>query len=48
MKEASALNKNLEEDIILAKMTEQALKRYDKLGFKTTSASDFLKILEKC
>lgn len=48
MKKASALNKNLEEELIFAKRTEEALKRYEKGEFKTLPANEFLKMLEKC
>ncbi len=48
MKKASDLNKNLEEDLIFAKRTEEAWKRYEKGEFKSMPADKFLRELEKC
>ena len=48
MKKATELNKNFDEDIIFAKRTEEAFKRYEKGEFKTLPADKFIKMLEKC
>ncbi|MBI4453379.1 AbrB/MazE/SpoVT family DNA-binding domain-containing protein [Candidatus Woesearchaeota archaeon] len=48
MKKATELNKNFDEDIIFAKRTEEAFKRYEKGEFRTLPADKFLKMLEKC
>jgi AbrB family looped-hinge helix DNA binding protein len=48
LKKASELDKQLQEDITFAKRTDEALKKYDKGEFKTVTADDFLKMLEKC
>ena len=45
MKRAGNLNKNLKEDLIFAKRTEDAWKRYEKGEFTSSSAEDFLKQL---
>ncbi len=47
LKKAKSLDKNLKDDLIFAKRTEAAWKRYEKGEFKTMSAEDFLKELEK-
>ena len=47
MKKATELDKNLKEDLIFAKRTEEALKKYEKGEFTTSSAKDFLKQLKK-
>ena len=47
LKKAKDMDKNLEEDLIFARRTEKAWKRYEKGEFKTMSADDFLKELEK-
>ena len=47
LKKAKDMDKNLEEDLIFARRTEEAWKRYEKGEFKTMSADDFLKELEK-
>ena len=48
MKKASKLNKNLAEDLEFAKRTEAAWKKYEKGGFKSVPAEEFLKELERC
>ena len=48
MKKATDMDKNLKEDLEFAKRTEEAWKRYEKGEFKSASAEDFLKMLEKC
>ncbi len=40
-------SKRIEEDLIFAKRTEEALKRYEKGFFKRRSSDEFLKELEK-
>lgn len=47
MKKASDLDKNLKEDLIFARRTEEAFKRYEKGEFKSMNSKDFLKELEK-
>lgn len=47
MKRAGALEGNIAEDLIFAKRTEEALKRYDKGLFVETSRKGFLEELEK-
>ena len=47
MKKASALSKNLEEDLIFAKRTEDAFKRYEKCEFIEMDFDEFLKEVEK-
>ena len=47
MKKASALSKNLEEDLIFAKRTEDAFKRYEKGEFIEMDFDEFLKEAEK-
>ena len=47
MKKASDLDRNLKEDLIFARRTEEAFKRYEKGEFKSMDAKDFLKALEK-
>ena len=47
MKKASALNKNLEEDLIFAKRTEDAFKKYEKGEFIEMDFDEFLKEAEK-
>ena len=48
MKKATELNKNFDEDIIFAKRTEEAFKKYEKGEFRTLPAEKFLKMLKKC
>ena len=48
MKRAKDFDKNVQEDLIFAKRTEEALKRYDAGTFTSMKADDFLKKLEKC
>ena len=45
MKRASKIDTNLKEDILFAKRTEAALKRYEQGTFKTMKSEDFLKDL---
>ena len=47
IKKVSDLDKNLEKDIIFAKRTEDALKRYEKGEFKEMDFDEFSKELEK-
>ena len=47
LKKASEMDKNIEEDLIFAKRTEEALFRYEKGGFKTMDFDDFLKEMKK-
>ena len=47
LKKVNDLGKNLEEDIEFAKRTEAAWARYEKGEFKSTTAKEFLKDLEK-
>ena len=47
MKKVSKLSKNLEEDLIFAKRTEEALKRYEKGEFIEMDFDDFLKHVKK-
>ena len=43
MKKASDMGENVEEDLIFAKRTEEALRRYEKGEFKEMSFDDFIK-----
>ena len=47
IKKASELEGNLEEDLIFAKRTEEAWKRYEKGEFVSMDKDDFSKSLEK-
>ena len=47
LKKASAMNKNLKEDLEFAKRTEAAWERYERGEFKKSTAKDFLMDLEK-
>jgi len=47
MKKASALGKNLEDDLIFAKRTEAAFKRYEKGEFIEMDFDDFLNQVKK-
>ncbi len=47
MKKASELNKNLEEDLIFAKRTEAAFKKYEKGEFIEMDFDEFLKEAKK-
>lgn len=47
MKKISKLSKNLEEDLIFAKRTEEAFKRYEKGEFIEMDFDDFLKDVKK-
>ncbi|HEV8289576.1 MAG TPA: AbrB/MazE/SpoVT family DNA-binding domain-containing protein [Candidatus Norongarragalinales archaeon] len=47
LKKASALDKNLKEDLEFAKRTEAAWERYERGEFKKSTARDFLKDIEK-
>ena len=47
LKKVSDLDKNLKEDLEFAKSTEEAWERYEKGEFKSSTAKDFLKDLEK-
>ena len=46
MKKATELDRQLKEDLIFAKRTEEAYKRYEKGEFTSSSAEDFLKQLK--
>jgi len=47
MKKISKLSKNLEEDLIFAKRTEEAFKMYEKGEFIEMDFDDFLKDVKK-
>ena len=47
LKKVSKLDKNLKEDLEFAKRTEEAWERYEIGQFKSRTAKDFLKDLEK-
>ncbi len=47
LKKASDLDKNVEEDITVAKRTEEAIKRYEKGIYKEMDSEDFAEELEK-
>ena len=47
MKKVSKLNKNLEEDLLFAKRTEEALERYEKGEFIEMDFDAFLKAVKK-
>ena len=47
LKKASQMEKNLREDLEFAKRTEAAWERYERGEFKTSTAKEFLKDLEK-
>ena len=47
LKKVSALDKNLKEDLEFAKRTEAAWERYEKGEFRTSTAKDLLRDLEK-
>lgn len=47
IKRASDFEKNLREDLVFAKRTEEALKKYKKGGFKEMSTDNFLKELKE-
>ena len=47
LKRASEMDKNLKEDLAFAKRTEAAWERYERGGFKKSTAKDFLKDLER-
>ena len=47
IKKASDMGKNLEEDLIFAKRTEEAMKRYDKGEFISLPHGKFLEELKK-
>jgi len=47
LKPSEKFDKNIAEDLIFAKRTEEAWKRYEKGIFKSMNADDFLKELEK-
>ncbi|KHO54662.1 MAG: AbrB family transcriptional regulator [archaeon GW2011_AR18] len=47
LKELKSLSKTLEEDLIFAKRTEEALERHSKGQFKSSTKEDFLKELDK-
>lgn len=47
LKKATDFNKELEEDLIFAKRTEEAFKRYEKGLFKKKSDKEFLEELNK-
>ncbi|MEA3378646.1 MAG: AbrB/MazE/SpoVT family DNA-binding domain-containing protein [Nanoarchaeota archaeon] len=47
LKKTADLNKNLENDIIFARRTEEALKKYEKGEFKEMEFEEFLKDIKK-
>jgi len=47
LKKANDFSKNIEEDLIFAKRTEEAWKRYDKGEFISMDFDDFLKEAKK-
>ncbi len=47
LKKARELDKNLKSDLKFARRTEEAWKKYEKGEFKSSSAKDFLKELER-
>ncbi|MFH1669480.1 MAG: AbrB/MazE/SpoVT family DNA-binding domain-containing protein [Candidatus Woesearchaeota archaeon] len=47
LKKASAMEKNLKEDLEFAKRTEAAWKRYEHGEFKKSTTKDFLKDLKR-
>ena len=47
LKSIKDFDKNLKEDLIFAKRTEEAWKRYEKGEFKSMDVDDFLKMLNK-
>lgn len=47
LKRVEDFGKNIREDLIFAKRTEEAIKRYEKGYFKKMSGEKFLKELEK-
>ena len=47
LKKATALDKNLKEDLEFAKKTEEAWKRYEKGEFKTMDFDDFIEEMKK-
>ena len=47
LKKAEDFSKNIEEDLIFAKRTEEAWKRYDKGEFVSMDFDDFLKEVKK-
>ena len=47
LKKAKDFDKNIEEDLIFAKRTEEAWKKYDKGEFISMDFDDFLKTLKK-
>ena len=47
LKKMKDLSKNLEEDLIFAKRTEAAWKRYEKGEFKSMDFDEFLKEVKK-
>ncbi len=47
LKRAKDFGENIKDDLIFAKRTEEAWKRYEKGLFKSMSVDDFLKELEK-
>lgn len=47
LKKVSELDKNLKADLEFAKRTEESWERYEKGQFKSSTAKDFLKDLER-
>ena len=47
LKKASQTEKNFEQDLALARRAEAALKKYEKGGFKSKPAQDFLQELKR-
>ena len=46
LKKVSEMDKNLKEDLALAKRTEAAWERYERGEFKSSTAKDFLRDLD--
>ena len=47
MKKASEMDKNLEEDLIFARRTEEALQKYEKGEFKEMDFDEFINEMRK-
>jgi len=47
LKSVNDFEKNLKEDLIFAKRTEEAWRRYEKGEFKSMDADDFIKMLNR-
>jgi AbrB family looped-hinge helix DNA binding protein len=47
MKKADDFDENLKDDILFAKKTEEAFKKYEKGEFREVDSKEFLKLLDK-